>query len=230
VEEKRSARRRRTSPPERLHHASARTTTTTRPRALHGPDPPAPTHHRVTSSASEPPVSAAASPLLSLSLCCRREPQAADGPSVAGPRTPSPDRPSCHLFVQGPVAPPRTPQPPSPLHRHVVPWAWESQDPRACVRTRAASRAVPCHADAGHTSAEPRTQAPCCRPCRCTPATVLPCAVTTHRRRNIAFASRPGQCGLPSNTSWAYATHTLGHTQRTARAQSALDLAASPDP
>jgi hypothetical protein len=43
---------------------------------------------------------------------------------------------------------------------------------------------------------------------RLDPATALPCAVTTHRRRDVTFASRLGQCGLPSNTSWAHATHT----------------------
>jgi hypothetical protein len=116
---------------------------------------------------------------------------------------------------------------PVPRARHGHAAALGGRNPRVCVRTHTTSRAVPCLTAPSLATPPPRramhaparthhaaalacapSHVPRARPPRHDPATALPCAVTTHRRRDITSTSRPGQCGLSSNTSWAHATHT----------------------
>jgi hypothetical protein len=146
-------------------------------------------------SPSAPPVRiAAAVPLFS--PCCRREPCAAEEPSVGNPRIPFPPAavPSVFAGVQRAALHPATavalPPPPSchgpgmpvPRARHGHAAALGSQAPRACVRT--------------HT-ARPRPRPPTPRPASPRPrrAQSLP-----RRGRDVAFASRPCRWGLSPST------------------------------
>jgi hypothetical protein len=134
------------------------------------------------------------------------------------PRVCMAPKPRGHVLASPPLTAGR---PPTSPRRTVVSWPWTAR----CSRTRAHSQLM----------AKGRALAPVrARPhCPAMPAAPRFCRAWSPPQRgcNVAFALRPGQCGLSSNTSWRTPhTHTSPHALKPTRAQAALDLAATPDP
>jgi hypothetical protein len=172
--------------------------------------------------------------------CCRREPRAANDRSVAGLRTTSPFRPSSRPCAGARRTACPQPQPPSPLRRRVMLRARDADTPRTArprrgprmpglARVRAHPRRQPAVPGRENTTvllrrrraatfgAQDTARAPTHTPppplaSRHDHAMAFPCAVTTRRGRDVAFASWPSPSGIHSNTHTTHATHIGTHT------------------